>query len=128
MNYRLSNPSSVIRQSVALTNLTEGEHDFNVTACYVVDFSSRNVTQLKGSPKPIHVTIDAEPEPQQIEPFPASLVIAASGVSIIVIVVGLLVYVRKRKSSVIYKRRGYCIIDDLETVFWGREKNVDSQK
>ena len=128
MNYRLSNPSSVIRQSVALTNLTEGEHDFNVTACYAVDFSSRNVTQLKGSPKPIHVTIDAEPEPQQIEPFPASLVIAASGVSIIVIVVGLLVYVKKRKSSVIYKRRGYCIIDDLETVFWGREKNVDSQK
>ena len=76
MNYRLSNPSSVIRQSVALTNLTEGEHDFSVTASYVVDFSSRNVTQLKGAPKPIHVTIDAEPEPQQIKPFPTSLVIA----------------------------------------------------
>lgn len=99
-----------------------------MTAGYVVDFSSRNVTQLKGLSKPIHVTIDAEPEPQQIAPFPTSLVIAALGVSIIVIVVGLRVYVKKRKSSVVYKCRGYYIISDLETVFWGRERNVDSQK
>jgi len=68
-----------------------------VTAGYVVDFSSRNITQLKGSPKPIHVTIDAEPDPQQIEPFPTSLVIVALGISIIVDGVGLLVYVKKRK-------------------------------
>jgi len=110
-----------------LTKLTEGEHDFSVTARYVVDFSSRNVTQLKGSPKPIHVTIDAEPEPQQTEPFPTSLVIAASGVSIIVIVVGLLVYVKKRKNSVVYKRRGYYIIDDLEAIF-GVEKGMLTHK
>jgi hypothetical protein len=122
VNCRLSNPSSVIRQSVALTNLTEGEHDFSGTTGYVVDFSSRKGTQLKGSPKPIHVTIDAEPEPQQIEPFPTSLAIAASGVSIIVIVAGLLVYVKKRKSSVAYKRRGYYIINDLENGFLGQRK------
>ena len=128
MNYRLSNPSSVIPQSVALSKLAEGEHDSSLTAGYVVDFSSRNGTQLEGSPKPIHVTIDAEPEPQQIALFTTSLVIAASGVSIIVIVAGLSVYVKKRKSSVVYKRRGYYIIGDLEAIFWGRERNVDSQK
>lgn len=37
------------------------------------------------------------PKPQQYEPFPTSLVIAASGASVVVIGVGVLVYFRKRK-------------------------------
>jgi hypothetical protein len=102
VNYSLSNPLSAIRQSVALTNLTEGEHDFTVTAFYILDFSYRNIAQLKGTSKPIHVTIDAEPEdiepePHEPEPFPTSLVIAASGVSVTIAGVGLLLYFMKRK-------------------------------
>jgi hypothetical protein len=59
--------------------------------------------------------------------FPHFLSNSSSGVSIIVIVAGLWVYVKKRKSSVVYKRRGYYIIDDLETIF-GAEKGMLTHK
>jgi hypothetical protein len=93
-----SNPG-VYRQwfegSSVLSNLSEGWH--NVTI--YVTYSSSREDPPYGGPTPLANTtfMIALPQLQEQEPFPTTVVAAASAATIAVVGVGLLVYLKKRK-------------------------------
>jgi len=100
LNFTLDEPTSKIEYSVdgqnnvtingntTLTDLSIGEHNCTV---YATDVEG-NI----GASEIIAFTV-SKPEQSEPEPFPTTLVAIASGVLVSIIVVGLLVYFKKRK-------------------------------
>jgi parallel beta-helix repeat protein len=85
ISYSLSGQDNVtVSDNTTLSELPNGNHNLTV---YVTDLSG-NV----GASDTVHFTV-AVPEP-----FPATLVAAVSGTSVVVICLGLLVYFKKRKT------------------------------
>ena len=96
-----------INGNITLTNLANGTHKiilfadcfdkydrassfYKGTSFYVSSNENTSLTALTENS-------DGTPEPQQPEPIPTTLIIAASGVSLAVVAVGLLVYSKKTK-------------------------------
>jgi hypothetical protein len=96
-----------INGNITLTNLANGTHKiilfadcfdeydngrslYQGTSFYVSSNENTTLTNLTENS-------DRTPEPQQPEPIPTTLIIAASGVSLAVVAVGLLVYSKKTK-------------------------------
>jgi N-acetylneuraminic acid mutarotase len=89
LGYSLDGKDNVtIAGNTTLTELANGEHN-------VIVYAQDNAGNI-GASEPIQFTI-AKPEP---EPFQTTLVITASGVSLAVVGVGLLVFFKKRKRKV----------------------------
>lgn len=91
IGYSLDGEANVtIAGNTTLNGLSQGSHRLTI---YATDTAGNT-----GASETIYFTIaqETEPEPQQSEPFPTTLVVAASGASVAVVSVGLLVYFKKR--------------------------------
>jgi hypothetical protein len=76
-----------INEKTTLTNLVNGKHNLTI---YATDDDGNT-----GASETLYFTVSVP------EPFPTTLVIAVSGVSLAAVVVGLLVYLKKRKHQTI---------------------------
>ena len=85
--------------------LTEGAHEvkvlFEADSYYVASYQEGNLSSVKmhGESEPVNFTVlqqQSQLEPQP-EPFPTELAVGASGASVAIIGIGLLVYFRKHR-------------------------------
>jgi len=84
MSYSLDAQEQVpITENITLYNLSEGLHNITVYA--------EDKFEIMGVSETIHFNIDLP------EPFPTTLIVTVSAVSVAVVVVGLVVYFRKLK-------------------------------
>jgi hypothetical protein len=98
-----ASPTQTLHVSTNLT-LAKGAHEvkvlFEANSYYVSDYANGTLSSVKvhGESEPATFTVlqepQLEPEPKP-EPFPTELVVGASGASVVIIGVGLLVYVKK---------------------------------
>ena len=80
--------------SAFLTGLREGLHNLTVRANYdYIETYDRTQDEHRESESTVYFSIDTG----VAEPFPTTLVITASGVSLVVVAAGVLVYWKKRK-------------------------------
>ena len=91
MNGTISDSPFKMNEALNISELRNGQHKIEVKASFLQNSANLILSTYNTSSAPIYFAVEVP------EPFPTSLVIAASGVSVLIVGASLLVYFKKRK-------------------------------